>query len=447
MIHKFQLDDHRIVLDVNSGAVHLVDELVYDLLDNYDGDNEVLVLQQWSDKYSSVEINGALAELKNLQNEGLLFSPDLNLPDVFRAAPIVKSLCIHTSHACNLRCRYCFAEGGDFGDTTGSLMMSKEIGEQAIDFAIKNSSTRKNLELDFFGGEPLTNWQVTEHLINYARQQGKLHEKNIKLTLTTNCTLITDEISKFLTEQNVMLVLSLDGRPAVHDKMRPCANGSDSYEQAIAGFKKVIATRGDRNYYIRGTFTRENMDFSKDVLHLAQFGKELSLEPVVTKDERYAFTEKDLPELYQEYDELARQYLAAKKRGDGFNFFHFNVALDNGPCLAKRLSGCGAGHEYFAVTPDGDLYPCHQFVGREEYKVGSISTGVENKELSQKFRGAHILNKPECQKCWAKFHCSGGCHANAELMNGDILQPYELGCALQKKRLECGILLQAVLSE
>lgn len=445
-IHKFKLDDNMMVLDVNSGTVHLVDEPVYDVLDVYNGSNKQAVLEALNSKYSSSELEEILSELSELQEQGLLFSPEPEMPEVFKEKPIVKSLCLNIAHDCNLRCNYCFASTGDFG-TQHRTYMSREVGQQAVEFAIAGSAARKNLEIDFFGGEPLMNWAVTKYLIEYIRRREQEVGKNIKLTLTTNATLLTEEIIEFLNANRVMLVISLDGRKQTHDKMRPYPNTQGSYDSAVAGFKKVIALRGDKNYYVRGTYTRYNLDFAADVLDMAKLGKEISVEPVVGTDEPYALQQEDLPVLFAEYDKLARAYLKAQLDGEGFNFFHFNVALDGGPCLNKRLSGCGAGHEYFAVTPEGDLYPCHQFVGREEYKLGTLNEGVVKPELVDTFRNAHILNKPDCMKCWARYHCSGGCHANAQLINGDIYKPYALGCELQRKRLECAILLQAVLAD
>lgn len=445
-IHKFQLDDNKMVLDVNSGAVHLVDQSVYDVLDVYDGSNAPETIEALKHKYSEQELREIMQELDELIAAELLFSKDPEIPEVFKDNPIVKSLCIHIAHDCNLRCGYCFASTGDFG-TSHRALISKETGEAAIEFAIKGSANRHNLEIDFFGGEPLMNWPVNKHLIEYARRREIEVGKNIKLTLTTNATLLNEDIIQFLNDNRVMLVISIDGRKEVHDKMRPYAGNIGSYDKAIDGFKKVVASRGDKNYYVRGTYTRYNLDFAADVLDMAKLGHEISVEPVVGTTEDYAIQESDLPTLFAEYDKLARAYLKAHREGHGFNFFHFNVALDGGPCLNKRLAGCGAGHEYFAVTPEGDLYPCHQFVGREEYKIGSLATGVVKPELVQTFRKAHILNKPDCMKCWARYHCSGGCHANAELINGDIHKPYHIGCELQRKRLECAILLQAVLGQ
>ena len=432
-----------IVLDINSGAVHLVDKLLYDLLSVFDGTNEGAAQAAFAKVYAEEEIREGLSELKELISEGLLFTPAADVLDVFSEEPIVKSLCLHIAHDCNLRCRYCFASTGDFG--AGRSLMSREVGEQAIEFAIKGSKNRQNLDIDFFGGEPLVNPVVVRQLVEYARRREVESGKNIKLTLTTNGLLLDDDMIEFLNRERVLLVLSLDGRPEVHDNMRPLAGGQGSYDRVAAAFKKVIDSRKGQNYYLRGTYTRENLDFTADVEHMATLGKELSLEPVVEKDADYRITEADLPTIFAEYEKLARFYLDRQQQGEGFNFFHFNLALDGGPCLLKRLAGCGAGHEYFAITPEGDIYPCHQFVGREQYRLGSLAAGIEKVEKIQEFRRAHILNKPDCLACWARFYCSGGCHANADLMNGDILKPYELGCQLQRKRLECAIAVQVAL--
>lgn len=444
LIHKMRLDDYKAVLDVNSGAVHLVDDMIYGLLDVFNGDNAEEAVAAMKDRYDEAELREAIEELTELKNEGLLFSPEFEVPPTFSETPVLKSLCLHIAHDCNLRCGYCFAGTGDFGGCRA--LMSKEVAEKAVEFAITGSKKRHNLELDLFGGEPLMNWPVVEHVINYVRRREKETGKNIKLTLTTNGTLLNDENIKFLNDNRVMLVLSLDGKKETHDKMRPFPNHTGSYDAAVRGFKKVIESRNGKNYYLRGTYTHYNPHFSEDTLDMTKVGKEISVEPVVGTDEPYVLTEEDLPVLYEEYDKLARAYLQKRHEGDPFDFFHFNVALDNGPCVAKRLAGCGAGHEYFAITPEGDIYPCHQFVGREQYKLGTLDTGVVKPDLVQKFRHTHVMTKPACRECWARFFCSGGCHANADLINGDISIPYEYGCKLQKKRLECAIILQAVLT-
>ena len=445
LIHRMQLGEYKAVLDVNSGAVHLVDELMYDLLGEYDGTNAEAAVAALAGRYLEGDLREAVAELQELQQEGLLFSPEFEVPQTFAEKPILKSLCLHIAHDCNLRCGYCFAGTGDFGGKRA--LMSKEIAEQAVEFAIKGSAKRHNLELDLFGGEPLVNPEVVKHVVNYVRRREQETGKNIKLTLTTNGTLLNDDIIKFLNDNRVMLVLSLDGSKATHDKMRPFPNHSGSYDAAVRGFKKVIQSRHGKNYYLRGTYTHFNPHFCQDTLDMLQVGREISMEPVVGTDEPYVLTEADLPILYAEYDKLALAYLQKRHAGEEFDFFHFNVALDNGPCVAKRLAGCGAGHEYFAITPEGDIYPCHQFVGREEYKLGTLATGIQKPDLVQRFRHTHVMTKEACRQCWARFFCSGGCHANAQLVNGTIDKPYEYGCKLQKKRLECAIIVQALLSE
>lgn len=444
LIHKMRLDEYMAVLDVNSGAVHLVDDVIYDLLDVFDGTNDDEAIAALQTSYPEKDLREALEELHQLQEEGLLFSPEFEVPQTFAETPILKSLCLHIAHDCNLRCGYCFAGTGDFGGYRA--MMSKETAEKAVEFAIAGSKMRHNLELDLFGGEPLMNPEVVKHVINYVRRREFETGKNIKLTLTTNGTLLNDDIIQFLNDNRVMLVLSLDGKKETHDNMRPFPNKTGSYDAAVRGFKKVIESRNGKNYYLRGTYTHFNPHFAEDTLDMTKIGKELSVEPVVGIDEPYVLTEADLPVLYEEYDKLARAYLQKRREGDAFDFFHFNVALDNGPCVAKRLAGCGAGHEYFAITPEGDIYPCHQFVGREEYKLGTLETGVVKPDLVKKFRHTHVMTKTECSTCWARFFCSGGCHANADLINGDISKPYQYGCKLQKKRLECAIVLQAILA-
>ena len=445
LIHRMELNGTYAVLDVNSGAVHLLDKPVYDFLGVYDGHNGEAAVAALTGQYPEAELREILAELEELQKEELLFSPDFEVPDTFAEKPVLKSLCLHIAHDCNLRCKYCFAGTGDFGGKRE--LMSREVAEKAIDFAIKGSQKRHNLEIDLFGGEPLMNMDVVRHVINYARKREVEAGKNIKLTLTTNGTLLTDEIVNFLNDNRVMLVLSLDGTKQTHDYMRPFPDQSGSYEAAVKGFKKVIESRHGHNYYLRGTYTHFHPHFCEDALDMLKVGKELSVEPVVGTDEPYVLTEADWPILEEEYNKLAAAYLEHRRQGDPFDFFHFNVALDNGPCVAKRLAGCGAGHEYFAITPEGDIYPCHQFVGREQYKMGTLDTGIVRPELVQKFRHTHVMTKEVCKNCWARFFCSGGCHANADLVNGDISKPYEYGCRIQQKRLECAIILQALLTE
>ena len=446
LIHRMEVNGDMAVLDVNSGAVHLIDKPVYDVLGVFDGTNDEETVAALKDTYDEAELREILGELHELKEQGLLFSPEFDVPETFATEPVLKSLCLHVAHDCNLRCKYCFADTGDFGG--GRELMSAETGRKAIDFAIKGSRKRRNLEIDLFGGEPLVNFDVVREIVRYARQREKETGKNIKLTLTTNGTLLNDENIQFLNDNHIMLVLSLDGGKEMHDRMRPFPNQSGSYDAAVRGFKKVIQSRKGWNYYLRGTYTHFSTHFADEVLKMLDVGKEISMEPVVGITEPYVLTEEDLPVLYKEYDKLAAEYLKRRRgQGEPFDFFHFNVALDNGPCVAKRLAGCGAGHEYYAITPTGDIYSCHQFVGREEYKMGTLDTGVVRPDLVQKFRNTHVMTKPKCRDCWARFFCSGGCHANADLVNGDISQPYEYGCKIQRKRLECAIVLQALLLE
>lgn len=377
LIHRMHLDDHYVVLDVNSGAVHIIDKMIYDILGFYDGNNPEETKAHFKGKYADSDVEEVLAELKELQEAGLLFSPDFSVPDTFAEEPILKSLCLHVAHDCNLRCGYCFADTGDFGGHRA--LMSKEVAQKAIEFAIKGSKKRHNLELDLFGGEPLMNMPVVKFIVDYVRKREKETGKNIKLTLTTNGTLLTDEIVTYLNDNRVMLVLSLDGSKKTHDHMRPYPEHLGSFDKAVEGFKKVIESRRGRNYYLRGTYTHYNPHFADDVLAMLEVGSEISMEPVVGTNEPYVLTEDDWQILDKEYEKLARIYLDKRRKGIPFDFFHFNVALDNGPCVAKRLAGCGAGHEYYAITPEGDIYPCHQFVGREQYKMGTLDMGIVKK--------------------------------------------------------------------
>jgi len=441
-IHKFYQNGLYLLLDINSGAVHVVDKMIYDIMDVFDGVNDAAVQEAFKGVYGQAELAEALAELHELAAFGELFAPDIDVPPTFSDVPLVKSLCLHVAHDCNLRCVYCFAGAGAFGHDRG--LMSAQVGERAVDFIIEHSGRRRHCELDFFGGEPLLNLPVVKHVTEYVHKREKETGKLFKLTLTTNGVLLNDEAIRYLNDNQISLVLSLDGRKEVHDRMRPNAGGRGSYDTVLKNFQKCVQSRQNDNYYLRGTYTAYNLDFTNDVLDMADRGFHLlSVEPVVAKDAPYELKEEHLPRLYEEYDKLAAEYLKRRAEGRGFFFFHFNLDINNGPCVAKRLSGCGAGHEYFAVAPNGDLYPCHQFVGRDAYKLGTIFDGVANEEMVRYFRQAHVLNKPECSRCWARFYCSGGCHANAELYNGDIRRPYEIGCKLQRKRIECAILIQA----
>lgn len=444
-IHRFTLNGLYIVLDVNSGGVHVVDKSAYDVLEVFTGDNDSEVLAAFDGIYDPETLGEVMTELRGLMGQDLLFSPAIDAVPTFDQQPLVKSLCLHVAHDCNLRCGYCFAGTGDFGHSRG--LMTAEVAERAVDFIIENSGKRRHCEIDFFGGEPLLNMDVVRHTVAYVRRREAETGKIFKLTLTTNAVLLDDDINKYLNKENISLVLSLDGRREVHDRMRPCADGSGSFDEAMDRIRKLVDSRNGQNYYLRGTFTAHNLDFAADVAAMADFGfDQLSVEPVVAKDSDYALAEEHLPELFRQYEKLADHYLESRFAGKPYEFFHFNLALDNGPCVAKRLSGCGAGHEYFAVTPEGELYPCHQFVGRDEYRLGTVFDGVGRPDLSRRFRKTHVLTKDACRECWARFFCSGGCHANAQLFNGTIDEPYALGCELQKKRLECALMIQAKLA-
>ena len=443
MIHKFKQGEDFILLDVSSGAVHIIDELIFDILDIFTSKNDDEVIFKLGEKYNPAEISEALGELHELIMAEELFTEDINSVPSFKSFGIVKSLCFMVAQDCNLRCKYCFGDAGTFGHRA---IMSEDIGIAAVDFLIKKSGIRKHCEIDFFGGEPLLNFRTVQAVTEYVRSREKTTNKIFKLTLTTNGMLLDDKKISWLNENNISVVLSLDGRKKIHDAMRPDISGNGSYERVIKNFKNLVESRGGENYYLRGTYTNKNLDFAEDVLSIADNGFNiLSVEPVVLKDSELALTEKDLPRIFAEYDKLTEIYLSRYREGNGFNFFHFNVDLNNGPCVAKRLAGCGAGHEYFAVAENGDLYPCHQFVGRDKYKLGDIFNGVTAEHWTKYFRDSNVLTKSKCKDCWAKFFCSGGCHANADLFNGDIREPYEIGCEIQKKRLECAIYVQAML--
>ena len=440
-IHKFIVNGEYILLDVNSGSVHVLDQVAYRILDVFDGANDAAIIAEFAAEFGETAVRETLEELHELRAAGQLFSADAEIPPVFAAKPIVKSLCLHIAHDCNLRCGYCFASTGSFGHDRG--LMSPAVACRAVDFLLEHGGSRKHAEIDFFGGEPLLNMATVRAAVAHIRKREAETGKIFNLTLTTNAVLLNQENLDFLNQENIQLILSIDGRREVHDRMRPFAGGVGSYDKVLANMHKAVDSRQGANYYARGTYTAYNLDFAADVLALADegFGR-LSVEPVVAKDAPYGLCEAQLPELFAQYDLLAAEYLRRHRDGNGFDFFHFNVDLENGPCLTKRLSGCGAGHEYYAVTPDGDLYPCHQFVGRDDFKVGTVFAGIDQPDLCDEFRQAHVLTKPERRRCWARFYCSGGCHANAEAFHGSIHQPYELGCELQKKRLECAIAVQ-----
>lgn len=453
LIHKFKIGDTSMVLDINSGIIHSLSPEAWDYLQFWEemaGDAEKAG-GKLSSKYPHYG-EGDLREIRDgflhLLQEGMLFSSNQDLAGFeLGDDAMVKALCLHVAHDCNLRCKYCFAGTGSFGGQR--TIMNLETGKKALDFLMEESGPRKHVEVDYFGGEPLLNFTVVKELIKYGKAQAAAKGKILKQTLTTNAILLDDEIINFLNKENIYMILSIDGRERVHDNMRPYANKGGSYQEVLGGIKKYISSNHNNTYFVRGTYTHFNTDFSQDVLHLVEMGlKRVSMEPVVgAPEEEYALQEEDLPFLAEQYEELAQAWLAEYAEGTPFDFFHFNISLDKGPCLPKRLTGCGAGHEYLAVSPSGEYYPCHQFVGQGEFKIGDVDRGVTNTELGKSFRKAHVLNKESCRECWARFFCSGGCHANAYNFNKDIYKPYSLGCELQKKRLECAIYLQVKCSE
>ena len=450
MLHKFSMNGINILMDILSGAVHAVDDVAYDIADIYPDECVDALCERFSDKYSREQIEEAVGELEELKEAGLLYTEDEYeqvLEQVKNRAPVVKALCLHVAHDCNLKCKYCFAEEGEYHGKRS--LMSTEVGKKAIDFIIANSGNRRNLEVDFFGGEPLMNFEVVKEIVEYGREQEKLHGKNFRFTITTNGVLLDDEKQKYINENMHNVVLSLDGRKEINDFMRPRAGGQGSYDLIVPKFQKLADSRNQTDYYVRGTFTHHNLDFSKDIFHFADdLGfKQVSVEPVVADStEDYAIQEEDLETIYKEYEKIAEELYIRHKTGEkDFNFFHFMVDLTGGPCVAKRLSGCGSGTEYMAVSPEGDLYPCHQFVGQPEFKLGTVFEGIKNNEIREEFANCNVYTKPDCKKCWAKFYCSGGCMANASHYAGSIMGTYDIGCKLQRKRLECAIMIKAKL--
>lgn len=443
MIHKFKQLGYNIVLDSDSNGVHVVDDCAFDMLD--------LICAPMSEeppkelfsklgKYSEETIRETYGELLQLYKEGSLFAVDEyeKYSNTMVKSP-VKSMCLNVAHDCNLRCEYCFAQTGDFGGER--LLMPPEIGRKAIDFLIEKSADRQNIELDFFGGEPLMAWDTVVETVNYARSIEKQHGKNFRFTITTNGVLLDDEKIDYINREMSNVVLSLDGRREVTDRIRRTLNGKSAYDVIVPKFQKLVERRGDKDYYVRATFTKYNLDFTDDVLHLRELGfEQLSAEPVVTdENEPYAITKADLPRIFDEYDRLCE--VMANRTDKKFNFFHFMVDLDQGPCAIKRLRGCGCGNDYVAVDPHGNIFPCHQFVGIDEWKMGNLNDGTFNDEIKTYFAKTHLYSKQGCRDCWAKFYCSGGCNANSFIYEGDCRKPHELSCELQRKRLECALAL------
>lgn len=459
MVHQYKNNGYNIVLDVNSGSVHVVDDLVYDVIpvaeealkEGLSGEAlQERVTGKLTESYTAEETAQALAEVLELKEAGMLYTEDIYqnyIIDFKKRQTVVKALCLHIAHDCNLACKYCFAEEGEYHGRRA--LMSFEVGKKALDFLVANSGNRVNLEVDFFGGEPLMNWQVVKNLVAYGRSLEEPHHKKFRFTLTTNGVLLDDEILEFANKEMANIVLSIDGRKEIHDLMRPNRGGKGSYDTIVPKFQKVAESRNQMNYYVRGTFTRNNLDFAEDVKHLADLGfSQISVEPVVAgPEEDYAITEEDLPRLLEEYDRLAVELLKRRKEGKGVNFFHFMIDLEGGPCVAKRLSGCGSGTEYLAVTPWGDFYPCHQFVGQEEFLMGNVEEGILRTDIRDEFKTCNVYAKEKCKNCFAKFYCSGGCAANSYHFHGSINDAYDIGCELQRKRVECAIMMKAALSD
>ncbi len=453
MLHQYKSGGMNIVLDTCSGSVHVVDEVAYDIIAMYKDHSEDEIVSAIMGKYSGrddvteEDIRICIEDIRALERNGQLFTPDTYEPmaQTFkeRSGNVIKALCLHIAHTCNLNCSYCFASQGKYNGERA--VMSFEVGKQALDFLIANSGTRHNLEVDFFGGEPLMNWQVVKDLVLYARSIEKQHNKNFRFTLTTNGILIDDDVIDFCNKEMSNVVLSLDGRKEVHDRYRVDYAGNGSWEKVVPKFQKLVAARGGKNYYMRGTFTHANPDFLNDIKCMLDLGfTELSMEPVVCpKDDPEALTPEDIEIIKDQYDQLAELMRQRRKEGRPFTFYHYMIDLKGGPCIYKRISGCGSGTEYMAVTPWGDLYPCHQFVGDESYKLGDIWNGVSNHERQEEFRSCNVYARPECADCWAKLWCSGGCAANALHASGSIRGIYEAGCELFRKRIECAIMLQA----
>lgn len=450
-VHKFIQGGDFYVIDVNSGCVHVVDELVFDILDAEGLKSKEEVVKRLKDKYEIIEIEEAYDEINDLVIDGGLYSEDLYEKialDSGNSASYIKALCLNIAHDCNLRCKYCFADEGEYKGCR--KLMTAEIGKRAIDFVLEKSGPRKNIEVDLFGGEPLIAFDTVKEIVEYTKEKEKNYNKCVRFTMTTNATLLNDEIMEYLDKNMGNVVLSIDGRKEVNDNVRVRVDGSGSYDSILPKIKKMVKMRDkSKQYYVRGTFTRDNTDFFEDIRHLAKEGfDEISVEPVVLPNEHpLSLREEDLPVIFEQYDKLYDEMIKRHKEGNEFKFYHFNIDLQGGPCVYKRISGCGAGHEYVAITPDGDIYPCHQFVGNDKFKMGNLNSPELNKDISSKFKAAHIYNKPECKKCWARFYCSGGCQANNYNFNGDIHIPYKLGCEMQKKRIECAIALKSNLME
>ena len=451
MIHCYQFEGLNIVLDVFSGSIHMTDPVAFDMIRWYETEPAEAVMAKAMEvhKITREDAEECIADIDKLKEEGKLYVPDkyAHLAKDYRKKRFsIKALCLHVAHTCNLNCSYCFASQGKYHGERA--LMSLETGKRAIDFLIENSGYHKNLDIDFFGGEPLMNWDVCKELVKYGREQEKIHGKNIRFTLTTNGVLLNDEVTEFCNKEMHNVVLSLDGRKEVNDRFRVDMAGNGSYDRIVPNFQKFVEKRGSKSYYMRGTFTHHNTDFVNDIKHMLDLGfTELSMEPVVTDPSSpSALTEEDLPVLFEQYEELARLMVKRYNEGKPFTCYHYMLDLTCGPCIYKRVAGCGSGTEYLAVTPWGDLYPCHQFVGDPNYKMGDIYTGVTATETRDKFASCNAYSRPECNDCWAKLYCSGGCAANSYHATGDIQGVYEYGCKLFKKRIECAIAVKLLTS-
>ncbi len=445
MVHTFCQDGRYLALDVDSGAVHMLDELGYEVVSRWEKSSKEEIVEALAGRFARAEIEEVAGEVEELIRNGTLFSHDESLytPQTALKPGVIKAMCLHVAHDCNLRCKYCFASTGSFHGQR--LLMPLEVGKKALDLLVARSGGRKFLEVDFFGGDPMLNFKVVKELVAYGRELEKKYDKKFRFTITTNAYALDEETIEYFNREMSNVVLSVDGRKEVHDAMRPTVKGTGSWDRAMKNAQKVAQARNQQNYYVRGTFTRDNLDFSNDVLALADAGfEQVSVEPVVlSPDSPYALLEEHLPGILEQYDILYKEYVKRRADGRWFSFFHFCVDLQGGPCIKKRLSGCGAGVEYIAVTPDGEIFPCHQFVGRPGYCMGSVITGEIDESIREKFAAAHVLNKEKCASCWARLYCTGGCAANAQAFHDDLTKPYEMECEMEKKRLECAIAVQA----
>ena len=451
MIHQFKNNGYNIVLDQASGSVFSVDELAYDAIALFESSSDDEIICTLAERYGvdASEVEETLADIRELRDSGCLFTEDTyeDLEPMKAGGNVIKALCLHVAHTCNLNCTYCFASQGKYHGK--EALMSLETAKRSIDFLVENSGSRVNLEVDFFGGEPLMNWEVVKETVRYARSIEKAAGKNFRFTLTTNGMLIDDEVIEFANREMHNVVLSLDGRQHVHDRLRKTYKGEGSYERIVPLFKKFVESRGGEGYYMRGTYTHFNTDFASDVLHMADLGfTELSMEPVVcAPGDPYALTEEDLPVLFEQYDLLAREMVKRRREGRPITFYHYMIDLERGPCIHKRIAGCGSGSEYMAVTPTGELFPCHQFVNDPKFSLGNVFDGINRRDICDDFRRCNVYAHPECRDCWAKFYCSGGCAANAYHATGKIDGVYEYGCRLFKHRMECAIMLKVAEDE